>query len=181
MCALHDTTPTIRELIAEAMRVAEDTQAIGEHPSIEMPDDWGVTEYGEALTRLIAMGRAMHAVRSECERVMAHLLDEGGAYRYGDTVFQYAPQSSEKVTDPEGMIEWLEDHPAILGKVVNPNYLRKGSLPKPVRDRFYLRTDEAAKLTTRPAEAPNTPKWMLGMEDGEQRRSPRSRRKPKDD
>ena len=39
--------------------------------------------------------------------------------------------------DPEGFSDWLGKHPELIGKVINPTYIKVGSLPPAVRDTFY--------------------------------------------
>ncbi len=63
---------------------------------------------------------------------------DGGAVDVGDLrVFAKLGYTKETCVDTQGFLGWLEANPGHAVRVINPNSVRKGSLPPAVRDTFF--------------------------------------------
>jgi hypothetical protein len=65
--------------------------------------------------------------------------------------------TSEKCMDSQAFINWLviaaQSDPNLLGRLINPNSVRKGSLPPEVRDTFFEKSTTTKPDAVRQASA----------------------------
>ncbi len=63
---------------------------------------------------------------------------DGGGVTVGDLrVFTTKGYTKETCVDIHGFLGWLEANPGHAVRVINPNTVKKGSLPEAVRDTFF--------------------------------------------
>lgn len=67
---------------------------------------------------------------------------EGSSFTVGDwQIFRGYKSTSEKCIDSEGFLNWMileaQEDPRLLHRLLNPNNVRKGSLPPAVRETFF--------------------------------------------
>ena len=97
-----------------------------------------------------AIGRALLAVVDEPVEVDGWLVWKGEKKR---TI----------CVDPEGFSDWLGKNSEMIGKVINPTYIKIGSLPPVVRDTFY-ETELLGKVELKAAS-------LQVLEDAKRKRS----------
>ena len=70
-------------------------------------------------------------------RALVKVLD-GGGVTVGDLrVFTKTGYTKETCIDTSGFLAWLEGNPGHAVRVINPNNVKKGSLPEAVRETFF--------------------------------------------
>ena len=131
-----------------------------------------IEDIDEALDmyRQAAMhAQAAQAVKTATGAQLAVLLGEGGAACYGTNILRYRQGSKEVCIDPDGAAGYTATEIAAgrvrLDAVVNPTYMKRGWMSEAMRDTFYERVDEEAKLTDMPIG--KAPKFLRDMTDGE--------------
>ena len=116
--------------------------------------------------KLAAYAATVRALRTWTQGQAARLLGEKGAVRVGDTVWRYTARTVETCVDPDGFFGWLRspDGQTVLDRILNPNMVKKGSLPEAVRDTFFVREEGPARLVSMPVE--KAPKFLQALDDG---------------
>lgn len=71
----------------------------------------------------------------------------------GFVVYPKKGYTKEECVDPDGFLDWLSQHPEQVGRVLNPNQVKKGSLPAAVRSTFFEKT-EVVKPDAKPQAVP---------------------------
>lgn len=160
----EDITPRTRarEMAEEAFSAL----TYGEDHTPEIPGEWITEDLIAATSALRQLVAAATAVRKVIDHQIAANLGLGGGARYGDTVFVFGRTMKETAIDSEAFLDYLEANPGVMRRVVNPNYVKKGSLPQPVRETFFDRQWEPPSLSARSVNDPNLPKKWAALDDG---------------
>lgn len=97
----------------------------------------------DALAELWLLFDEFKTATNRVERVLndelaRRMVAEDSRFSIGDwQVFPGWRSTSEKCVDHDMFYDWLDDNPAQVRKLVNPNSVRKGSLPPDVRKRLF--------------------------------------------
>ena len=97
----------------------------------------------EAITlhrAAVRLRKAAAAVEAATATQLAEVLGDGGAVRYGNTVYRYGRGWSEKVNDSGAFWAMLDKFDVHMADLFNPNSVRKGQLPEAVRDTAFTKT-----------------------------------------
>ncbi len=70
-------------------------------------------------------------------QALVKVLDGGGVTVGELRVFTKTGYTKETCVDTSGFLGWLEANPGYAVRVINPNDVKKGSLPEAVRDTFF--------------------------------------------
>ncbi len=114
----------------------------------------------------VRIRRAAAAVEAATAVQLAGVLGDGGAVRYGDTVYRYGRGWSEKVNDSGAFWAMLDKFDVHMADLFNPNTVRKGQLPEAVRDTAFTKTrdkDPSLKAVT----GDYIPAFLEDLEDGD--------------
>ncbi len=71
---------------------------------------------------------------------LVRVLDGGGVTVGDQRVFTTKGYTKETCVDIHGFLGWLEANPGHAVRVINPNAVKKGSLPETVRSTFFEKT-----------------------------------------
>ena len=114
----------------------------------------------------VRLRKALEAIESALGVQLAERLGDGGAVRYGDTIYRYGRGWTEKVNDPDvfwKMVDALDVRPS---DIFNPNTAKVGSMPEALRDTAFTRTrDDDPKLKAVPRD--RAPHFLDHLEDGD--------------
>ncbi len=114
----------------------------------------------------VRLSKAAQQVEKATATQLADALGEGGAVRYGDTVYRYGRGWSEKVNDSGAFWAMLDKFDVRMSDLFNPNSVRKGQLPQAVRDTAFTRIrDEEPSLKAVPVD--RIPAFLEDLEDGD--------------
>ena len=123
----------------------------------------------EAITlhrTAVRLRKALQAIESALGVQLAERLGDGGAVRYGDTIYRYGRGWTEKVNDPDvfwKMVDALDVRPS---DIFNPNTAKVGSMPEALRDTAFTRKrDDDPKLKAVPRD--RAPHFLDHLEDGD--------------
>ena len=123
----------------------------------------------EAITlhrRAVRIRKAAASVEAATAIQLSGLLGDGGAVRYGDTVYRYGRGWSEKVNDPGAFWAMLDKFEVRMSDLFNPNSVRKAQLPEAVRDTAFTRKrDKEPSLTA--VTGDRIPDFLEMLEDGD--------------
>ena len=109
--------------------------------------------------------KAAAAVEAATGVQLAELLGDGGAVRYGNTVYRYGRGWVERVNDPGAFWAMLDKFDVRMGDLFNPNSVRKARLPEAVRDTAFTRIrDEEPSLKAVPVD--KVPAFLEYLADG---------------
>jgi hypothetical protein len=88
--------------------------------------------------------KALAAIESALGEQLADVLGDGGAVRYGDTIYRYAKGWKETVVDPEtfwATVRMFDGKGDLrIEDLFNPDTVRKGALPDAIRDTAFVKT-----------------------------------------
>ncbi len=123
----------------------------------------------EAITlhrAAVRLRRAAAAVEAATAVQLAEVLGDGGAVRYGNTVYRYGRGWSEKVNDPGAFWAMLDKFDIHMADLFNPDTVRKAQLPVAVRDTAFTRKrDLEPSLKAVPVD--RIPAFLEDLEDGD--------------
>jgi len=114
----------------------------------------------------VRLRKAAAAVEAATAIQLAEVLGDGGAVRYGDTVYRYGRGWSEKVNDSGAFWAMLDKFDVRMSDLFNPNTVRKAQLPEAVRDTAFTKTrDEEPSLKA--VTGDYIPVSLEDLEDGD--------------
>ncbi len=114
----------------------------------------------------VRLRKAAAAVEAATAVQLAEVLGDGGAVRYGDTVYRYVRGWKETVNDTGAFWAMLDKFDVHMADLFNPNTVRKGQLPEAVRDTAFTKTrDEEPSLTA--VTGDYIPAFLEDLEDGD--------------
>ncbi len=114
----------------------------------------------------VRLRKAAQAVEAATAIQLADTLGDGGAVRYGNTVYRYVRGWKESVNDPGAFWAMLDKFDVHMSDLFNPNSVRKGQLPEAVRDTAFTRIrDEEPSLKAVPVD--KIPAFLEELEDGD--------------
>ena len=123
----------------------------------------------EAITlhrTAVRLRKALQAIESALGVQLAERLGDGGAVRYGDTIYRYGRGWKETVVDVDtfwAVVEMLDVRPRDL---FNPNDARRKPMPDALRDTAFTKTrDDDPKLSAVPRD--RAPHFLDHLEDGD--------------
>ncbi len=141
-----------------------------EGDSVTVDDlDLGTDVVDEAITLhrdAVRLRKAAAAVEAATATQLAEVLGDGGAVRYGNTVYRYGRGWSEKVNDPGAFWAMLDKFDVRMSDLFNPDTVRKAQLPEAVRDTAFTKTrdkDPSLKAVT----GDYIPAFLEDLEDGD--------------
>lgn len=114
----------------------------------------------------VRIRKAAQAVEAATATQLAGVLGDGGAVRYGNTVYRYARGWTEKVNDPGAFWAMLDKFDVRMADLFHPNTVRKGQLPEAIRDTAFTRIrDEEPSLKAELVD--RVPAFLEDLEDGD--------------
>ena len=123
----------------------------------------------EAITlhrAAVRIRKAAQAVEAATAIQLADTLGDGGAVRYGDTVFRYVRGWKETVNDPGAFWAMLDKFDVHMADLFNPNTVRKAQLPEAVRDTAFTQIrDKDPSLIA--VTGDRIPVFLEDLEDGD--------------
>ncbi len=114
----------------------------------------------------VRLRKAAAAVEAATAVQLAGVLGDGGAVRYGNTVYRYARGWKETVNDTGAFWAMLDKFDVHMADLFNPNTVRKAQLPEAVRDTAFTKTrdeDPSLKAVT----GDYIPVSLEDLEDGD--------------
>ncbi len=154
--------------ISDAIKFTIQTYDEGEAVDVE---DLGIQTI--AIDEAIDLHRAAVRLSKAAQQVekataiqLADALGEGGAVRYGDTLYRYNRGWTEKVNDPVLFWQMVKTLDVRVSDLFNPNTAKKKPMPEALRDTAFTRKrDEHPKLVAVPADM--APLFLQELEDGD--------------
>lgn len=127
----------------------------------------------ETVDDVITLHRAAVRIRKAAQAVeaatavqLAETLGDGGAVRYGNTMYRYVRGWKEPVNDVGAFWAMLDKFDVHMADLFNPNNVRKAQLPEAIRDTaFTLIRDEEPSLKAWPID--KVPAFLEDLEDGD--------------
>lgn len=123
----------------------------------------------EAITlhrSAVRLRKAAQAVEAATAIQLADTLGDGGAVRYGNTVWRYVRGWKETVNDVGAFWAMLDKFEVHMADLFNPNTVRKAQLPEAVRDTAFTRKrDKEPSLTA--VTGDRIPDFLEMLEDGD--------------
>ncbi len=114
----------------------------------------------------VRLRKAVAAVEAATAVQLAEVLGDGGAVRYGNTVYRYGRGWSEKVNDSGAFWAMLDKFDVHMSDLFNPDTVRKAQLPEAVRDTAFTKTrDEEPSLKA--VTGDYIPAFLEDLEDGD--------------
>ena len=118
----------------------------------------------------VRLRKALEAIESALGVQLAERLGDGGAVRYGDTIYRYGRGWKETVNDPKGFWVMVRTFDLTgdlrIEDLFNPNTVRIGSLPDAIRDTAFTKTrDDDPSLKAVPVD--RAPHFLDHLEDGD--------------
>ncbi len=114
----------------------------------------------------VRIRKAAAAVEAATAIQLAERLGDGGAVRYGNTVYRYARGWKETVNDTGAFWAMLTKFDVRMSDLFNPNTVRKAQLPEAIRDTAFTKTrDEEPSLKAVPVD--RIPAFLEDLEDGD--------------
>ena len=114
----------------------------------------------------VRLRKAAAAVEAATAVQLANLLGDGGAVRYGDTVYRYGRGWKETVNDVGAFWAMVDKFDLRMADLFNPNTVRKAQLPEAVRDTAFTKTrdkDPSLQAVT----GDRIPQFLEDLEDGD--------------
>lgn len=149
-------------------------------------------EYGYLLAALDPYGLdaallEVARIKRACDQVAAQLranmiadVEAEGPVRIGSTVYATVPDRQRKVTDPQGLAEWLGEHWAQAVRIDASNVrittvrqiaALRGQDPQAVEDTFFAWEGEGQRrLQPYRVDGKETPRWAQQLAEGERRK-----------
>lgn len=144
-------------------------------PTPTLPAD--DSELWDLIGRVEAVARAARALADEMRDTLAARLD-GAALRFGDTILVASPTRTDRLVDPDALIDWLGEDWATVIPVTASTRVRRRALeavagkrgvdPEAVWDTFVETEWSEPKLQAMPVD--RAPKWAQALSHGERRR-----------
>ena len=123
----------------------------------------------EAITlhrTAVRLRKALQAIESALGVQLAERLGDGGAVRYGDTIYRYGRGWKETVNNPKAFWSMVHTLDVRVEDLFNPNDVRKTPLPDAIRDTAFTKTrDDDPKLLAVPRD--RAPHFLDHLEDGD--------------
>lgn len=114
----------------------------------------------------VRLRKAAAAVEAATAIQLADTLGDGGAVRYGDTVYRYVRGWKESVNDVGAFWAMLDKFDVRISDLFNPNNVRKARLPAAVRDTAFTQVrDKDPSLTA--VTGDRIPAFLEELEDGD--------------
>ena len=114
----------------------------------------------------VRLRKALQAIESALGVQLADRLGDGGAVRYGDTIYRYGRGWKESVTNPDAFWSMVDQLGVRVSDLFNPNDVRKKPLPDAIRDTAFTKTrDDDPKLQAVPRD--RAPHFLDHLEDGD--------------
>ena len=156
------------ERMFSAIRLYEVLKDEGDSVTVE-DLDLDTESVDEAITlhrTAVRLRKAAAAVEAATAAQLADTLGDGGAVRYGDTVYRYVRGWKESVNDPGAFWAMLDKFDVHMADLFNPNTVRKGQLPEAIRDTAFTRIrDEEPSLKAEWVD--KVPVFLQELEDGD--------------
>lgn len=158
------TPEVLIESIRQVMRLKDE----GETVTVE--DLELVTELVDTAITLhrnaVRLRKAAAAVEAATAVQLADVLGDGGAVRYGNTVYRYGRGWKETVNDVGAFWAMFDKFDLRMADLFNPNTVRKGALPNAIRDTAFTRSrDKDPSLKAVPVD--KIPAFLEELEDGD--------------
>jgi len=171
--AAKDEDRRARADVLDMLQMASRLAYEGEAPTpldLDIDDVDDMDEAVQLYRSAVRQAAAARNVERACGVQLAGLLGKGGAVRLGPNVVRYQKGWSEACIDHDGFAAALrrmvEQGAIDVGKLVNPNSVRKTAMPQAMRDTFYeKRDDPVATLKLVPID--RAPKFLQSLEEGE--------------
>ena len=93
----------------------------------------------EELASLWLLTQSYRAAASRLEKIVRDELGKrlDGTVEVAGQLIYVKPKTRERCIDVESFMAWLAQNPDMISAVVNPNTVRKGSLPPVARETFF--------------------------------------------
>ena len=156
------------DMVYEAVEAYERLRDEGETVTVEDLDlASAVVDDAISLHRAaVRIRKAAAAVEAALAVQLAGVLGDGGAVRYGNTVYRYGRGWKETVNDVGAFWAMVDKFDLRMSDLFNPNQVRKGQLPEAVRDTAFTRTrDVEPSLKAVPVD--RIPAFLEDLEDGD--------------
>ncbi len=158
----------LNDRIYDAMEAYERLKDEGESVTVaDLELDTHSVDQAITLHRsAVRIRKAAAAVEAATAIQLADVLGDGGAVRYGNTVYRYTRSWKESVNDPGAFWAMLDKFNVRISDLFNPNSVRKGQLPEAIRDTAFTRIrDEEPSLKAVPVD--KIPVFLEELEDGD--------------
>lgn len=160
---------TDTQLILEAIEWYNMLKDEGETVTVDDIEILATESIDDAMTThrtAVRIRKAADAIEKATAIQLSGLLGDGGAVRYGDTVYRYVRGWKESVNDPGAFWAMLDKFDVHMADLFNPNTVRKGQLPEAVRDTAFTRKrDKDPSLTA--VTGDGIPAFLEELEDGD--------------
>lgn len=143
-------------------------------PTPDLPAD--DEELWVLIGRVEAVARAARELAEDLRAGLARRLD-GAALRFGDTILVASPQRTDRLVDPDALIDWLGDDWATVIPVTASTRVRRRALeavaekrgvdPEVVWDTFVETEWSEPRLQAMPVD--RAPAWARKLGHGERR------------
>jgi len=157
----------------QELDAAYDALTWGEEPFITQDADLTLAEYAALLDAAQRWAQAARRLVSELKTGMLRQLDNGEAYRYGDTAYRHSIRRRRRLADPIGFAHWCG--PDIVRAVNLASGVRltqvreiageKGVNVSTVFDTFFDDELGVEELSILPLA--RAPQWVQRLDDGE--------------
>lgn len=157
----------VADLTAKAMRLRAEQKGPLTFSEL-VGDDLNLEQVTSLWLALVEWKTSAGAVEKAISEHLAGLLEEKGSGLEveGHLVFLSKGTKREACIDEAGFFDWLRANPDLLDRILNPNTVRKGSLPPAARDTFFEQTVERKpEFTPTPQAVP-----VEVLEDNKQKR-----------
>jgi hypothetical protein len=114
----------------------------------------------------VRVRKAAAAVEAATAVQLAETLGDGGAVRYGDTVYRYGRGWKETVNDSGAFWAMLDKFDVHMADLFNPNTVRKAQLPAAVRDTAFTKTRDVDP-SLHAVTGDYIPAFLEDLEDGD--------------
>ena len=114
----------------------------------------------------VRLRKALQAIESALGVQLAEQLGDGGAVRYGETIYRYGRGWKESVNDPKAFWSMVRTLDVRVEDLFNPNTARRRALPDAIRDTAFTKTrDDDPKLVG--VSRDRAPHFLDHLEDGD--------------
>ena len=114
----------------------------------------------------VRIRKAAVAVEAATAVQLAGVLGDGGAVRYGDTVYRYGRGWKETLNDSGAFWAMLDKFDVRMSDLFNPNTVRKAQLPAAIRDTSFHKTRDVDPSLTA-VTGDRIPAFLEDLEDGD--------------
>lgn len=170
------TTDELFELVRDAYSSAMWSE---DFPALADLDDMGLEDLDALIVQLTVLRQTVDRLKGQTEEAIARRVGDGGAARVGDFVYRYKPRASQRIVDPQGLIDWLGDDWHQVIPVTASTALRRGGLKavcerrdvdvSAIEDTFLEWVE--AEPTVQRIPVDRAPKFLQALTDGEVRRA----------